>query len=383
MGVLVPARSLVSPRKGSGEDMNPIEKQPLLQVRHLGQEYLARGGGGRGLGRPGKVSAVWDVSFEVATGETFGLVGETGCGKSSTARALFQSPRPSSGQVLLRGRDLTALKGAELRTARRPMQMVFQDPHASLDPRWSAARIIEEPLRGFGLPGGRSRALELLHLVGLDPGRHADALPRQMSGGECQRVAIARALAAEPELLVCDEAVSALDVSVRAQILNIFERLRQEVGVASVFITHDLGVVRHVSDRLGVMHLGVLVETGPTREVFSRPRHPYTASLLSSIPVPDPTMRPRVIKQRAQEHPNPLHPPSGCRYRTQCPRAESICAEEPPMLRHLEGSAEGHLVACHFPLQSVPDAPTPAAAAVVGEQLESRSSLHPHEQTRR
>lgn len=318
----------------------------MLEVKGLGQEY-----GSGGLGSRRRVSAVFDVSFKVEAGKTFGLVGETGCGKSSTARAIVQAPRPSTGQVLFRGVDLTKLRGAKLRTARRPVQMVFQDPYASLDPRWPVERIVEEPLRAFGLPGGRARVEELMNLSGLDPVRHARARPRELSGGERQRVAIARALASRPELLICDEAVSALDVSVRAQILNTFERLQREVGLAYVFITHDLGVVRHVSDRIGVMYLGTIVETGLTGEVFAHARHPYTAALMSSVPVPDPTLRRRSQAQSSVEPPSPLNPPSGCRYRTRCARAADICASERPQLRQVPGSLPGHLTACHFPLE--------------------------------
>lgn len=321
----------------------------LLEVRHLRQEY----GPARRwkLHLQGRVSAVADVSFTIRSGETFGLVGETGCGKSSTARSIVQAPRPLSGRVLLRGEDLAGLSGSRLRLARRPIQMVFQDPYASVDPRWTVRQIVAEPLRAYALPGGVDRVAELLDLVGLDPGRHGDARPGQLSGGECQRVAIARALAADPELLICDEAVSALDVSIRAQILNLFERLRREAGLAYLFITHDLSVVRHVSDQLAVMYLGTLVEVGPTPAVFHRPAHPYTAALLASIPSAEPgRARSRVGPVTALQ-PSPLHPPSGCRYRLTCPRAETICAEQRPPMSQVAGSPDGHQVACHFPLE--------------------------------
>lgn len=321
----------------------------LLEVRDLRQEY-----GSARLWRRGstqRVSAVADISFSVAAGETFGLVGETGCGKSSTARSIVQAPPPVSGEVVFRGQNLTQLRGKALRRARRPMQMVFQDPYASVDPRWRVHQIIEEPMLAYGLPGGAERVRELLGQVGLDPSRHAQARPGQLSGGECQRVAIARALAARPELLICDEAVSALDVSIRAQILNLFEQLRSEVGLAYLFITHDLSVVRHVSDRLGVMYLGILAEVGPTTAVFGQPRHPYTASLLASIPSPDPAARRQKAVPLRGGQPSPLDPPSGCRFRTRCPRAEQICAEERPALRQMAGSVDGHLAACHFPLE--------------------------------
>lgn len=334
-----------------------VEGSALLEVRGLSHEY-----GSGALGSSGRVSAVLDVSLVVEAGRTLGLVGETGCGKSSTARAIVQAPRPTSGEVLFRGVDLAKLRGAKLRAARRPVQMVFQDPYASLDPRWPVHRIVEEPLRAFGLPGGRARVDELMDLAGLDPARHAGARPRELSGGERQRVAIARALAAQPELLICDEAVSALDVSVRAQILNTFERLQQEVGLAYLFITHDLGVVRHVSDRIGVMYMGAIVETGSTGEVFAHCRHPYTAVLLSSVPSPDPTLRGRSRPKPVGEPPSPLHPPSGCRFRTQCPRAGDICAVERPPLRQVPGSLPDHLTACHFPLELARDEPARTGA---------------------
>lgn len=323
------------------------EASPLLEVRNLCQEYSTSRTRRRAAG---KVSAVSDVSFAISAGETFGLVGETGCGKSSTARSIVQSPRPVSGHVMLRGQDLTRLRGEPLRRARRPMQMVFQDPYASVDPRWKVRQIVEEPVKAYALARSGRRVEELLELVGLDPARHADSKPRQLSGGECQRVAIARALAAEPELLICDEAVSALDVSIRAQILNLFEKLRSEVGLAYLFITHDLSVVRHMSDRLAVMYMGVLVEMGPTSVVFTQPRHPYTSSLLASIPSPDPALAHAKSFRMTGEQPSPSDLSSGCRFRSACPRARQICADERPPLLGAPSPGGEHMVACHFPL---------------------------------
>jgi oligopeptide transport system ATP-binding protein len=331
--------------------------EPLLDVRHLVQEFDVRAQGGV---RSGVVQAVSDVSFTLAKGETLGLVGETGSGKSTLARAILQAPRPKGGEVLFEGIDLVHLRGRELLRARRQMQMVFQDPFGSLDPKWSVTRIVEEPLIAFS-SGSRSerraRVSAVLDRVGLDPARYGDRRPRSLSGGQAQRVAIARALALDPALIIYDEAVSSLDVLIRAQVLNLLERLRADLSLTYLFIAHDLALVKQVSDRVAVMYLGKLVEIGPAESIYREPLHPYTVALLASIPNPDPAApRPPVTETIRGEPPSPIDPPSGCRFRTRCPRAQDICASEEPPLRSL---ADRHSVACHFPVSS--DAPAPAA----------------------
>lgn len=329
-------------------DRSASEPQPLLRVAHLTQEFAVRGQGGM---KAGRVQAVSDVSFEIRRGETLGIVGETGCGKSSVARAVLQAPRPMGGSVVFRGQDLTKLKGRQLRLARQQIQVVFQDPYSSLDPKWRVGALVEEPLvihrRGTASERAR-RVRELLELVGLDPERHGRQRPRQLSGGQCQRVAIARALALSPELVICDEAVSSLDVSIQAQILNLIQSLKGQLELSYLFIAHDLSVVKHVSDRVAVMYLGKLCEVGTAEQIYRRPLHPYTNALLAAIP-PHPT-KPTVQDPQAQlrgELPSPMDPPSGCRFRTRCPMAEAQCAAEEPPLRP---APKGHLVACHFPL---------------------------------
>jgi oligopeptide/dipeptide ABC transporter ATP-binding protein len=330
---------------------------PLLDVRHLVQEFEVRAQGGV---RSGTVQAVSDVSFTLQKGETLGLVGETGSGKSTLARAILQAPRPKSGEVLYEGTDLVKLRGRELLRARRQMQMVFQDPFGSLDPKWSVTRIVEEPLIAFRTAARserRRRVTEVLGLVGLDPERYGDRRPRSLSGGQAQRVAIARALVLDPALIIYDEAVSSLDVLIRAQVLNLLERLRAELSLTYLFIAHDLALVKQVSDRVAVMYLGKLVEIGPAESLYREPLHPYTVALLASIPNPDPTAARSAVAQTIRgEPPSPIDPPSGCRFRTRCPRAQDVCAAEEPPLRKL---ADGHFAACHFPVSR--DAPAPAA----------------------
>jgi len=321
---------------------------PLLAVRDLVQEFEVRGRGGS---RGGVVQAVSGVSFDVRPGETLGVVGETGSGKSTLARAIVQAPRPRSGSVVFRGADLARLRGRRLMEARRQLQMVFQDPYASLDPTWRVEEIVGEPLVAHRVGDGasrRSRVAELLDLVRLDPRRYSGRRPRELSGGECQRVAIARALALSPALIICDEAVSSFDVLIQAQVLNLFERLRVELGLSYLFIAHDLAIVKQVSDRVAVMYLGKLCEVGPPDEMYRRPLHPYTLALLASIPEPDPNRERRLQRTIAGEPPSPIDPPSGCRFRTRCPRAEGRCADEVPPLRVVAGDRQ---VACHFPLE--------------------------------
>ena len=320
---------------------------PLLVVRDVVQEFAVRGSG---LVNRSVVHAVSGVSFELQTGEVIGIVGETGSGKSTLARCVFAAPPPKSGQVLFRGVDILKLTGRELRQTRQGMQMIYQDPFGSLDPKWHVFDIVEEPLRSYrvGDSGQRKRRVdEVLDLVGLDPGIYGSRRPGQLSGGQCQRVAIARALTLSPALLVCDEAVSSLDVVIRSQVMNLFEELRRELSLSYLFIAHDLAVVKQISDRVAVMYLGRLAEIGPAESLYARPMHPYTAALLSSIPTihgSAPEVPEGVL---ASEPPSPLDPPSGCRFRTRCPRAQELCAQQVPEIRELR---KGHLVACHYPL---------------------------------
>jgi oligopeptide/dipeptide ABC transporter ATP-binding protein len=320
--------------------------EPLLSVRDLVHEFHTSGG---------VVQAVSGVSFDVALGETLGIVGETGSGKSTLARSVLQAPRPTSGSVTFRGADLTTLHGTPLLQARRHLQMVFQDPFGSLDPKWTVRSLVEEPLIAYRTgdrAARRQRVEEVLELVGLDPAGHGRRRPRELSGGQAQRVAIARAVALSPALLICDEPVSSLDVLIQAQVLNLFERLRAELGLSYLFIAHDLALVKQVSDRVAVMYLGKLCEVGPGEVVYREPLHPYTRALLDSIPSTGPVAA-RAATTIRGEPPSPIHPPSGCRFRTRCPRAAERCAAEEPAMREL---ATGHSVACHFPLDHVDQA---------------------------
>ncbi|WP_027525563.1 ABC transporter ATP-binding protein [Bradyrhizobium sp. Ec3.3] len=314
--------------------------EPLLKVDNLVVEY--------GLGNK-IVHAVSGVSLDVARGETLGLVGESGCGKSTLGRAVLQLRRATSGRVLFDGEDLTAMQGEPLRKMRRRVQLIFQDPIASLNPRRRIGDIVAEPLIIAGIKDAEKRTQlvhEVLSAVGLDPDLVVGRLPHEFSGGQCQRISIARSLVLNPEFIVCDEPVSALDVSIRAQILNLLEEMKARFGLTLLFIAHDLAVVKAVSDRVAVMYLGRLCEVGPSEQLFAKPAHPYTALLLEAIPVPDPDVRP-AGSVATGEPPSPIAPPSGCRFRTRCPRADQRCAAQMPELREV---APGQLAACHHPL---------------------------------
>jgi peptide/nickel transport system ATP-binding protein len=296
-----------------------------------------------------RVQAVAGVSFTIHEGETLGLVGESGCGKSTTGRAIMQIERPTAGSVRFEGVDLATLSGAALRQVRTGIQMVFQDPVSSLNPRRTVASIVTEPLAIWkrGTPAERDQVVhDMLETVGLDPATAANRRPREFSGGQCQRISIARSLVLQPKVLVCDEVVSALDVSVQAQILNLLEDLKTRHRLSMLFIAHDLAVVKNISDRIAVMYLGRLCEVSPSDTLYSSPAHHYTEGLLSSAVEPDPStpLRPLAVMG---EPPSPINPPSGCRFRTRCPRAEERCTVEVPELREI---APGHSVACHFPL---------------------------------
>ncbi len=313
-----------------------------MRVEHLVVEFP--------VGRTGlKVNAVSDVSLDVLRGETLGVVGESGCGKSTTGKAIMQLPAPKSGSVEFDGVDLTALKGEELRRIRTKIQMIFQDPISSLNPRRKVEDIVSEGLRiwKMGTESERNAKVdELMEAVGLDPAVQRGRRPHQFSGGQCQRISIARAVATDPKLIICDEPVSALDVSVQAQILNLLEAMKERYGLTLIFIAHDLAVVKNVSDRVVVMYLGKVCEVGSPDAIYARPAHPYTAALLSAIPIPDPAIKASERQTLGGEIPSPVAPPSGCRFRTRCPNAQTKCAEVEPEIREIE---PGQFVACHFP----------------------------------
>jgi oligopeptide transport system ATP-binding protein len=339
-----------------------MDARALLSIQDLEVRFpIARGV---------ELTAVDHVSLDVREGETLGLVGESGCGKTTLGRAVVQLVRPSAGNVRFLGQELTRLSGPALRSMRRHMQMVFQDPRASLDPRMRIRGIVEEPLKVHRLAQGIQRARmarEMLEQVGMEES-YDNQRPGELSGGQQQRVGIARALVARPRLVVCDEPVSSLDVSIQAQVVNLLQDLKQRLGVAYLFIAHNLAVVRHISDRVAVMYLGQIVEQADSRQLFTRPLHPYTQGLIASVLRPDLQARAHLAAAQrivSGDVPSLLHPPTGCRYHTRCPYAQEICSRQRPLLEHAEGEqAHDHRVACHFwrEIAALPDSARPSVA---------------------
>ena len=336
----------------------------LLQVTGLEKHFpITRGAFIRRT--VGAVRAVDGIDFTVRSGETLGLVGESGCGKSTTGRLISRLLEPTGGKIVFEGRDISHLSAREMRPLRREVQMIFQDPYSSLNPRHTVGTIVGAPFRvqDIPTPQGVKRAVQdLLALVGLNP-EHYNRYPHEFSGGQRQRIGIARALALRPKLIVADEPVSALDVSIQAQVVNLLDDLQRELNLTYVFIAHDLSVVKHISDRVAVMYLGKIVEVAPRDALYATPMHPYTLALLSAVPVPDPDRRDRAQRERillTGDVPSPIDPPSGCRFRTRCWKARELCEREVPPLREL---ATGHVVACHFPVEDVERTPGGRAAA--------------------
>ncbi|WP_126425253.1 ABC transporter ATP-binding protein [Brevibacillus marinus] len=319
---------------------------PLLDIQHLQKFFPVKGVWGRLGEAKAQVKAVNDVSFSLYEGETYGLVGESGCGKSTTGRTILRLTEPTSGKAIYQNKNLFQLSGKELRLMRRELQMVFQDPFSSLNPRKRIGQTLEEPLaiHGIGTRKERTeRVMEMLHKVGMQVD-HYYRFPHEFSGGQRQRIGLARALIVNPRIVICDEPVSALDVSIQSQIINLLQQLQAELKLTYLFISHDMSVVRHISDRIGVMYLGTMVEEAPTDQLFASPLHPYTQALLSAVPIPNPQRkRERIILKG--EIPSPLNPPSGCIFHTRCPYVMDICRQEVPAKREI---ASGHFVACHL-----------------------------------
>jgi len=344
--VTVPA-----PREAAAGNGDP--REPLLVVERLVKHFPVKGG--FPIRRTiGAVQAVDGIDLTVHVGESFGLVGESGCGKSTTGRLITRLLEPSAGKISYRGQDITHASRRDLAPIRSEIQMIFQDPYSSLNPRQTVGKIISGPMEinGINPPGGReARVRELLEIVGLNP-EHYNRFPHEFSGGQRQRIGVARALALEPKLIVADEPVSALDVSIQAQVVNLLQKVQRELGIAFLFIAHDLAVVRHFSQRVAVMYLGKIIEVGDRDSIYKRPRHPYTHALLSAVPevnLEESEAQPRERIRLAGDVPSPISPPSGCRFRTRCWKAQDKCAAEEPPLIQISGNHEGHLTACHFP----------------------------------
>ncbi|MEW2290054.1 dipeptide ABC transporter ATP-binding protein [Streptomyces sp. NPDC047841] len=332
---------------------------PLLDVSGLTKHFPIKGG--FPIRRTvGAVQAVDGLDFQVGEGESLGLVGESGCGKSTTGRLITRLLEPTSGKITYRGQDITHANRRQLAPIRSEIQMIFQDPYASLNPRQTVGKIISGPMEinEVDPPGGREkRVRELLEIVGLNP-EHYNRFPHEFSGGQRQRIGVARALALEPKLIVADEPVSALDVSIQAQVVNLLQKVQRELGIAFVFIAHDLAIVRHFSQRVAVMYLGKIVEIGDREDLYDNPRHPYTRALLSAVPEATVDEEPRERIRLAGDVPSPINPPSGCRFRTRCWKATEKCATEAPPLVQVEGNKPGHLTACHYP-ETEPTIPAP------------------------
>ncbi|MGY9073938.1 MAG: ABC transporter ATP-binding protein [Acidimicrobiales bacterium] len=332
---------------GSGKAHLRPADEVIMRVEDLVVEFPAPGGR--------TVHAVSGISLDVMKGETLGIVGESGCGKSTTAKAMIQLPPPTSGSVMYEGTDLTKLGPEELRRMRTDLQIIFQDPVSSLNPRRKIGEVVAEPLKVWGpkdLEEQQAKVDAMLDAVGIDPDMAREKRPHEFSGGQCQRISIARALVLEPQVIICDEPVSALDVSVQAQILNLLEDLKAEYNLTLIFIAHDLAVVKNISDRVAVMYLGKVCEVSESNELYENPAHPYTHLLVGSSPEPDPHAPVDDLSQDTGELPSPLDPPSGCRFRTRCEFATDVCSAEEPQLRQVSGD---HFVACHHPLVTISD----------------------------
>ncbi len=358
-----------APETAAYERSDKSDNDVLLEVDGL-QKYFPIKQGVVFQKTVGNVKAVDGISLKVRTGETLGLVGESGCGKSTAGKTIVRLLKPTAGSIKFEGEDISTASGSQLKAVRRELQMIFQDPYSSLNPRHTVASIVSAPYRIQGItpPGGNKKAVQdLLELVGLNP-EHYNRYPHEFSGGQRQRIGVARALALRPKLIVADEPVSALDVSIQAQIVNLLEELQHEFGLAFVFIAHDLSVVRHISDRVAVMYLGHIVETGDSDTLYESPRHPYTVALLSAVPIPDPEVernRQRILLQG--DLPSPADPPPGCVFNTRCWKAQDICRQQQPPLVEI---APGHELACFFPVEPTDSAPTPEELAAAAQFVE-------------